>query len=325
MFKKFCITVSIAMMCVLSACAAVDSQKIDVGNEQSLVTICETPQINVLSETIEPLNVALNTVEAMQTADITAQVKNTPGNSMMPKVTASPVKTNTPKPTSTPKPTPEYTVEAMDSVKGYVNAGSVNLRKGPGTGYKIIAEYERGDTLKINGVCGEWYRVKIDSYTGFMLKEFVEKGSMPTPTPTVKPTTKPTTTPKPTEKPSSSKYSDSDIYLVAQVVYLEGKGGTTAGFKAIAGVILNRINSSAFPNTVEGVIFQKNQFTVARNEENLRSQKPSSAIVDAVEAVFNGGDNPLPSDVVFFRTASAGKSWGSREYYKTIDNNAFFR
>lgn len=320
MFKKICIAVSIATMCVFTACATVDSPNIVDINEESLVVICETPKA-VLTQTAKPLLTAeMKTAEALLTPEATIQVST-------PKATEKPKET--PKATNTPKP--EYVVEDMESVKGYVNAGSVNLRKGPGTKYKVIAEYERWDKLKINGTCGEWYRVKIDGKTGFMLKELVKKGAVPTPTPeptqkpTVKPTVKPTATPKATQKPSSKKYSDSEIYLVAQVVHLEGKGGTSEGYKAIAGVILNRVKSSSFPNTVEGVIFQKNQFTVARNEEKLRSKKPSSAIINAVEAVFNGGDNPLPSDVMYFRIASAGKSWGNREYHKTIDNNAFFR
>ncbi|MBQ9832672.1 MAG: cell wall hydrolase [Clostridia bacterium] len=304
---------------MLTACAPIESVSTDSKESQSLVVIVpKTAETEYAADVTAAVQVALNT-QIVQTPEISAEPTQT-------------VAASTPVPAKTPAPTEAYTVKSFDSVKGYVNAKTVNLRKGPGTDYKIIGEYERGDTLKINGESGEWYRVKIDSTTGFMLKEFVEKGTMPTATPKPtekpKPTAAPTkapSTPKITSTPSSKKYSDSEIYLIAQVVHLEGKGGTTDGFKAIAGVILNRVNSSSFPDTVEGVIFQKNQFTVARDEDNLRAQKPSSKIIDAVEAVFNGGDNPLPSDVMFFRTAGAGKTWGSREYYKTIDNNAFFR
>lgn len=318
MFKKIITAASLSAMCLLTACASnVDVSDVD---EQSVVIIHETQEVTPEAASIEPV---INT-DVVQTAEITTVPTAAPEVTYTPEKTAAPKATSTPK--ATEKPKDEYTVKSMDTVSGYVNAGSVNLRKGPGTDYKIIAEYERGDTLKITGVSGEWYRVKIDSNTGFMLIEFVEKGSVPTPTPkkTASPTPKPTATVKPTEKPSSGKYSDDELYLVAQVVYLEGRGGTSDGFEAIAGVILNRINSSSFPDTVEGVIFQKNQFTVARDEDNLRAQKPSSTIIDAVERVFNDGENPLPSDVVFFRVASSGKSWGSKEYYKTIDNNSFF-
>lgn len=321
MRRLFCTTCLILSFLTLNACTPADSDKvIDVGEEVSLVVIEKTPQAT--SEIVITPEATAEIVAVSHTAEATFGVITATPFIKTPRPTTKPTEKPTPKPTPTKS---EYTVESIEEIKGYVKAGSVNLRKGPGTDYKIIEEYERGDTLKINGVCGEWYRVKIDSKIGFMLKEYVAKGSMPTPTvkPTVKPTPKQTV--KPTEKPSSAKYSESEIYLVAQVVYLEGRGGTTEGYKAIAGVILNRINSSSFPNTVEGVIFQKNQFTVARDEEKLRAQKPSSKIINAVDAVFNGGDNPLPKDVLFFRVASAGESWGSREFYKTIDNNSFFK
>ena len=319
MRRLFCTICLLLSFSLLNACTPADSDKIiDVGEEASLVVIEKIPQATVSAVITPEGTLEIETIS--QTAEITVFDVTTP-LVKTPKPTVKATTKPTQKPTSKPTPTTSaYTVESIEETKGYVNAGSVNLRKGPGTSYKIIEEYERGDTLKINGVCGDWYRVKIDSNTGFMLKEYVAKGTMPTPT--VKPTAKPTV--KPTEKPSA-KYSESEIYLVSQVVYLEGRGGTTEGFKAIAGVILNRINSSSFPNTVEGVIFQKNQFTVARDEEKLRAQKPSSKIINAVDAVFNGGENPLPDDVLFFRVASAGETWGSREFYKTIDNNSFFR
>ncbi len=66
---------------------------------------------------------------------------------------------------------------------GYVLAATVNLRAGPGTGYDVLGEYERYDTLLVTGTCEEWYRVKLDGLRGYMLKEFVAMGDVPEPTP----------------------------------------------------------------------------------------------------------------------------------------------
>ena len=97
---------------------------------------------------------------------------------------ASPAATPNPTPTATPEATPSYTVEELEEyVDGYVLAATVNLRAGPGTGYDVLGEYERYDTLLVTGTCEEWYRVKLDGLRGYMLKEFVAMGDVPEPTP----------------------------------------------------------------------------------------------------------------------------------------------
>lgn len=207
-------------------------------------------------------------------------------------------------------------VSKLSASDAYVSAGTINLREGPGLEHEVIAEYKRGTTLTITGESKEWFRVKVGSKTGFMIKEFVKRGIMPKQTPKPK-----------NESESSGKFSEKEIYLVAQVAYLESKGGTAKGFRAVAGVILNRLGSRIFsPKTIEGIVFQKNQFTVADSESRLRAVVPTKTAINAVREVFNEGKNPFSPDVLFFRAKRFGTSWGSsKEYYKTIDGNSFFR
>ncbi|MEG1547872.1 MAG: cell wall hydrolase [Clostridia bacterium] len=244
---------------------------------------------------------------------------------------------NTPAPSPTPSLTPEYTVTEMDGKKGYVYSKTINLRNDPNTQSDILAEYKKNDKLKVTGESGEWYRVEIDNQTGFMLKEFVHLGSVPTPTPKPKSTSKPKSTPKPSISPTSSPsdgesdggsggFSADDIYLTAQLVSKESSRSDIDGYRAVANVILNRVNSKKFPNSVEGVIFQGNgsQFSPAKNESSLRAVKPTKDMLKAVEEVF-GGNTILADNVMYFRAASSGESWGSvRVYYGTYGGNAFF-
>ena len=113
--------------------------------------------------------------------------------------------------------------------------------------------------------------------------------------------------------------------MAAQLAYLEGKGAGSEGYKAIINVLLNRCNSSKFGGSIETEIFRSGQFTVANNRENFLSTVPDSKAKAAAEAVLNGGERLLPSNVLFFRTAKAGKEWGSRTYYGTIGANSFFK
>ena len=252
---------------------------------------------------------------------------------------ATPEPTKSPEPTKTPTPTPKYEVTDLEKKAAYLNAGSANFRKGPGLDYKIIDELKENAVFTVVGKSGDWLKVKYDGTYGFILAEFVEYGAPPTPTP--KQTMKPTETPKstrspsptaePTKQPGSNDYFSSgggysadELLLIAQVVQEEAKGTDVEARAAVANIIYNRLNSSKFPNSVEGVLFQKNQFTVTRNEEKLRAVMPISKTVEAVNQIFIGGDMILPDDVLYFRSSKKGTSWDKRVYYATFGGNSFF-
>ncbi len=264
---------------------------------------------------------------------------------------ATPEPTKSPEPTKTPTPTPKYEVTDLEKKAAYLNAGSANFRKGPGLDYKIIDELKENAVFTVVGKSGDWLKVKYDGTYGFILAEFVEYGAPPTPTPKL--TAKPTATPKPTKTPSPTVeptkqpentggsesnsgvssndyfssgggFSADELLLIAQVVQEEAKGTDVEARAAVANIIYNRLNSSKFPNSVEGVLFQKNQFTVTRNEEKLRAVMPISKTVEAVNQIFIGGDMILPDDVLYFRSSKKGTSWDKRVYYATYGGNSFF-
>lgn len=262
-----------------------------------------------------------------------------------PMATSEPTKS--PEPTKTPTPTPKYEVTDLEKKAAYLNAGSANFRKGPGLDYKIIDELKENAVFTVVGKSGDWLKVKYDGTYGFILAEFVEYGAPPTPTP--KQTVKPTETPKPTRSPSPTAeptkqpesnanggvnssdyfssgggYSADELLLVAQVVQEESKGSGVEARAAVANVIYNRIASSRFPDSVSGVIFQKNQFTVARDEDKLRAVVPVSKTIEAVNQIFVNGDRFMPEDVLYFRSSKKGTSWDKRVYYATYGGNSFF-
>ena len=74
--------------------------------------------------------------------------------------------------------------------------------------------------------------------------------------------------------------TQSDIYLMSQVVYAESKGEPFEGKVAVASVILNRALNNGFPNTIQDVIFQPKAFSclVLReyyyNERQLCEKSP---------------------------------------------------
>ncbi|WP_417900848.1 spore cortex-lytic enzyme [Bacillus haimaensis] len=116
-------------------------------------------------------------------------------------------------------------------------------------------------------------------------------------------------------------YSENDIQLMANAVYGEARGEPYEGQIAVAAVILNRVNSSTFPNTVSGVIFEPLAFTAVADGQIWLTPNETAkrAVIDAI----NGMD-PTEGATYYFNpdTATSGWIWG-RPQIKRIGKHIF--
>lgn len=116
-------------------------------------------------------------------------------------------------------------------------------------------------------------------------------------------------------------YSQNDIQLMANAVYGEARGEPYVGQVAVASVILNRVNSPSFPNTISGVIFEPRAFTaVADGQIWLKpNETAKKAVIDAI----NGWD-PTGNAIYYFNpdTATSAWIWG-RPQIKQIGKHIF--
>ena len=120
---------------------------------------------------------------------------------------------------------------------------------------------------------------------------------------------------------SSSSTNSSNLNLLARVVYSEARGEPYAGQVAIAAVVLNRVKSSSFPNTISGVVYQKGAFTaVSDGQINLT---PNQTAYNAARDALNGWD-PCYGAIYYFNPATATNKWiWSRPHIITIGNHRF--
>lgn len=193
-------------------------------------------------------------------------------------------------------------VLTIDSVKRQngIATASVNMRKSPDTKADIIDELKIFTPFTITGENKDWYEIEYQGKRGYVSKKYSE--------------------------PSSGYYKQEELYLVAQLVHQEAKYTSKEGLIAVANVVYNRLRSSKFPNSLEGVIFQDGQFSPAESGRNLRSVKPSSGAVDATLEVFARGKTILPRNVLYFRASRMGKEWASsRTYYGQYGGNYFYK
>ncbi|NLI91175.1 MAG: spore cortex-lytic enzyme [Peptococcaceae bacterium] len=118
-------------------------------------------------------------------------------------------------------------------------------------------------------------------------------------------------------------YKNSDINLLARLVSAEAKGEPYKGQIAVAAVVLNRIKSSSFPNTIPDVIYQRGAFSPVDNGQIW--QEPVSSAISAVHEALRGTD-PAYGALFFFNPAktSNGYIW-SRPQIIQIGKHIFTR
>ena len=176
---------------------------------------------------------------------------------------------------------------------GYYS-GSVDGIYGPAT-KKAVEYFQRKNGLTADGIVGQ----KTYAALG-MMEQAGQSGG---------------------QNSGSNGYTNSDTYLLARCIYAEARGESYTGQVAVGAVILNRVDSAQFPNTIAGVIYQKNAFTaVSDGQINLT---PDQTALNAAKDAMNGWD-PTNGCLYYYNPAKATSSWiFSRETVVTIGKHVF--
>ena len=120
---------------------------------------------------------------------------------------------------------------------------------------------------------------------------------------------------------SSSSSSSNNVNLLARLIYGEARGEPYTGQVAVGAVVLNRVKSSLFPNTMAGVIYQSGAFdAVSDGQINLT---PDSTAKKAAQDAINGWD-PSYGAIYYFNPSTATNKWiWSRPLTVTIGKHRF--
>ncbi|WP_462411734.1 cell wall hydrolase [Neobacillus sp. Marseille-QA0830] len=131
--------------------------------------------------------------------------------------------------------------------------------------------------------------------------------------------------PAPVATPLVNKpYSDYDIDLLARLVRAEAQGEPFGGKVAVANVVLNRVESTAFPDTIEGVIYQKGQFQPVRNGQINKPADEES--IHAVSQALSESRDITNDSLYFYNPDTATSRWlDSRQTTLVIGNHVFKR
>ena len=184
---------------------------------------------------------------------------------------------------------------------GYYS-GEVDGIYGSGT-VKAVKAFQKKNGLTMDGICGK------ATYAALGMNDSVrvlEQGD------------------KDANKGSSggsSDYTGSDLYLLARCIYGEARGESYTGQVAVGAVVLNRVRSSQFPNTISGVIYQKGAFTAV--DDGQINLTPNQTAINAARDAMNGWD-PTYGCLYYYNPATATSSWiFSRQTVTTIGKHVF--
>lgn len=120
---------------------------------------------------------------------------------------------------------------------------------------------------------------------------------------------------------SSSSSYNSNLNLLSRVIYGESRGEPYTGQVAVGAVVMNRVKSSSFPNTISGVVYQSGAFDAVKDGQiNLT---PDSTARKAAQDALNGWD-PSYGAIYYFNPSTATNKWiWSRPMTITIGKHRF--
>jgi len=105
---------------------------------------------------------------------------------------------------------------------------------------------------------------------------------------------------------AASSVNENDSYLLGRLVHGEARGEPYVGRVAVAAVVLNRVKSSLFPNTISGVIYQSGAFDAVRDGQIWLT--PDADSLRAAKDALNGWD-PTGGSLYYYNPFTATNSW----------------
>lgn len=119
-------------------------------------------------------------------------------------------------------------------------------------------------------------------------------------------------------------FSDQELEWLARIVYLESRDEPYEGQVAVGAVVINRVQSSNFPNTIYDVIFAPGQFTPVRTGKIYETTPDADSYRAAKEALM--GADPVNGALYFFNPdVSSSSFFDQKQHIKDIGNHSFYK
>jgi len=125
------------------------------------------------------------------------------------------------------------------------------------------------------------------------------------------------------EKAKNVAYPSSERSCLERAIFFEANRSSREGLIAVGTVVMNRVNSSHYPNTICGVVGQKGQFAAGVLTRKINMEKLPD-IREAADAVLRGERHPKLKNAMFFHVAGMKFSYNNMHYMLVAGGNAFY-
>lgn len=190
----------------------------------------------------------------------------------------------------------EEETEELEYSEGWTNA-SVNVRSGPSLDAEILEIFKYNTWVSYSQINEEWVQIEYGENAAYINAKYISE----------------------TKNPSLSPYtslinslSADEKYLIYQIVYAEAGNQSIKGQRAVIEVILNRVLSDKYPNTVYGVLSQAGQFATWRVRNVVKHNKQQE---EALKLVYEEAPVLNLNYLIF----SLGKTSYGKNYVKIDD------
>ena len=190
--------------------------------------------------------------------------------------------------------------------QGTVTASSLRVRKG---------NMKQGSRVEILGQEGDWYQVSYGEDSAYMFAEYIQIEET-----TALSVAEYEAQQKEKEQVSQTgtamSASDSELALLAAIIQCEAGGESNTGKVAVGAVIMNRVRSSQFPNSITEVVYQSGQFSPVASGilSSVLSQGARSDCYQAAQEAL-AGSNPIGSALYFNSGSGRGQQIGNQHFY----------
>ena len=202
----------------------------------------------------------------------------------------------------------------MCGITGVVQADSLRVREAASTDSAQVGTLTQNGEVSVFGEEADWYQIQYSGSSAYVHADYVTlseelKGAVSMEEYQASQTV---------SAGSSSVISadSNDVAMLAALIECEAGGESYTGMVAVGAVVVNRVNSGSFPNSISGVIYQSGQFTpVATGTfQSVLARGARSDCYAAAQAAL-AGESPVGGCLYFNSGYGSGIQIGYQHFY----------
>ncbi|AQX27483.1 MULTISPECIES: cell wall hydrolase [unclassified Bartonella] len=126
------------------------------------------------------------------------------------------------------------------------------------------------------------------------------------------------------KKTKPVEYPLTERQCLMRAMYFESNRSSREGMIAVGTIVMNRVNSSAYPKTICGVVGQRKQFAPGVLTRPMLEKASVARVKEAADAVLRGERDKKSKNAMFFHTAGLSFPYKNMHYVRVVGGNAFY-